>query len=316
MKVAIISSGQDTGGQGYRIVEGFRRHAPEWTVENVNTMRSALGYPEHFEVPMGRRVVIARDMYRAADVVHLRNSLNPYLRWDNGNRKPVILHHHGTMFREAHAKLAGKARQAGAVQLASTMDLVALEPGVAWLPSPYNLDELAALRSEVYQPSEQIRVSHFPTSAKVKSSALFMDAANLPGVELITNVHANRAHFQRWPDVLRQKAASDIHLDQLILGYGNNAVEAWAMGIPVVAGVQDKAVRKRMVETWGRLPFVEATEATIAKVVKKLVESAAMRNEYAEIGLAHVRRWHADAVVVGMLQDIYGAAASDRQVAA
>ena len=62
-------------------------------------------------------------------------------------------------------------------------------------------------------------------------------------------------------DVLALKAQADILFDQVILGYGNNAIEAMGMGIPVIAGVQDDNVRRAMLDRWGSLPWYDATEA-------------------------------------------------------
>jgi hypothetical protein len=109
-------------------------------------------------------------------------------------------------------------------------------------------------------------------------------------------------------DVLALKAQADVLFDQVILGYGNNAIEAMGMGIPVVAGVQDDNVRRAMLDRWGVLPWYEATEATIYDALRRMVESADMRAEYAALGMAHVRRWHDAPVVVGMLSEVYLAA--------
>ena len=60
-----------------------------------------------------------------------------------------------------------------------------------------------------------------------------------------------------------RKGRADVFVDQMILGYGCNAIEAWGMGIPVIAGVDpEKApsiimqtipldTRDRMLQLWG-----------------------------------------------------------------
>jgi glycosyltransferase involved in cell wall biosynthesis len=127
-------------------------------------------------------------------------------------------------------------------------------------------------------------------------------------VELLTNVQGIRVRHMPWADVLAAKARADILFDQVQLGYGNNAIEAWCMGLPVIAGVADWKVRDAMVARFGKLPFYEATEDTIGDALRRVVESADMRAEYAALGMAHVRKWHDAREVVRMLSEVYEAA--------
>jgi hypothetical protein len=314
VKVFIYASGQDTGGQGHRIEDAFRRYT-DWQVDAMSSAPSSLGYPETSVVHGAMRTVAARQLYAGADVVHLRNTLKPWEQFDRGMAKPIVLHFHGTQFREGHGGLSRQAQAVGAVQIVSTLDLALLEPDLTWLPSPYDLADLAAQK----QPrTERIRIAHFPTSARVKSTDAFLAAAGRLAarypIDIVTNVHQGRIRHMQWSEVMAQKATADIYFDQVILGYGNNAIEAWGMGIPVVAGAEDPAVRALMVERFGRLPFVEATEQTIEQALERLIQSEQMRAEYSAIGLAHVQRFHDDRVVVAQLQDIYAAAPPSRIV--
>lgn len=316
MKILVYATGQDTGGQGYRIGQGFARHAPDWQIDVLNNAPSVLAYPEHNPGPPGHRRFRARALYEAADVVHLRNNLDGWRQLDRGQHKPIVLHHHGSLFRTSHGAIARGARTIGAVQIASTIDLSLLEPDVEWLPAPYDLSGLAACRAP--GSGERIRIAHYPTSAKVKSTAAFLAAterlAERYPIEVLTNVERGRVRHMPWADVLAQKGTADIYFDQVQLGYGNNAIEAWGMGVPVVAGVADPTVRAAMTERFGTLPFYEASEATIEWALQRLIESPAMRDEYAQMGLAHVQRYHDDAKVVARLQRIYGSAQPTRAV--
>lgn len=305
MRVLILASGMDTGGQGHRIRDAFATHEPDWQVDSLALMASPFGYPDQYAAIGGiKRRLLAPELYRLADVVHLRNSL--YAMIGRGD-KPVVLHHHGSAFRLNHARLDREAAKVGAVQVASTLDLTLLERDITWCPVPYDLDALPQL-----VPHDGIVVSHFPTNPRIKSSALVKAAAEALPVGFLTNLDskARQARQWRWDDVLAEKARSDIYVDQLILGYGNNAVEAWGMGLPVVAGVRDPAVREVMLDRFGSLPFAEATEATLADVLRRMVESAAMRAEYAARGREHAERWHSGAETVSVLRDAYARAAA------
>jgi hypothetical protein len=311
VKVLIYATGRDTGGQGQRIVDAFARIRPDWTVESI-AYRHPFGYPIRQFASVRERDAVLRRLYAEADVVHLRNNLAGWHQLDRRNGKPTIVHHHGTMFRTFHRRLAQEARAAGIVQAASTLDLTTLEPDVAWLPAPYDLPALEAMRAD-YRKGDRLRVAHFPTNPKVKSSAIVSAAVGALDVEYVHNLARGRVRPMPWADVLAHKAQADIYVDQLRLGYGNNAIEAWAMGVPVVAGVADPTVRALMVERFGRLPFVEASEADLPRVLSKLVKSPAMRAEYAELGQEHVRRWHDGSQTVEILTDLYQRAAQARK---
>jgi hypothetical protein len=316
MRVLLWATGADTGGQGYRIGKAFAEHAPDWRVDVHNNARHPLGYPEQQPLLPGKRLEAIRRLYPLADVVHLRNTLDGWRQLDRGACKPTVLHHHGSLFRTGHGPIAAQARVIGAVQIASTLDLALLEPDVEWLPAPYDLADLAAMRTLIDHGT--IRIAHFPTSAKVKSTDAFMavtaSLAQRYPIEVISNVVRGKVRHMPWSEVLALKATADIYFDQLGLGYGNNAIEAWGMGIPVVAGTTDPKVREAMLARFGRLPFLEATEATLEATLERLIVSRAMREEYAAIGQEHVARFHDDAVVVAHLQGIYSAAPATRPV--
>ncbi len=311
VKVLILATGVDTGGQGYRISEAFRKNEPDWQVDSVNTTRHPFAYTEQHTVGVRERMRLVGRLYQDADVIHLRDHLVGWHKHDAGRKgKPTVLHHHGSFFRKNHGAIANQSRRLGIVEIASTIDLTLLEPNVEWVPSPYDLHQLGLIRAIEYGPSENLRIAHFPTSLTTKQTASFMAAlagiSEKRKVETITNLDARgRAVHMPHVEVLHQKARADIYLDQLVLGYGNASIEAWGMGIPVVAGVADPKVRKAMIERWGELPFVEASEENVAAVLAKLVRSPSMRKEYGERGRAHAQRFHSEASVVDVLKGIY-----------
>jgi len=306
MRVLIFSAGADTGGQGERIRQGFAEHQPDWHVDALALADKYMAYPAQFTGPAHSRVVRARELYDAADVVHLRLTLGAWEKMDRGQGKPVVLHHHGTIFRGNSFAIAQYAQRIGAVQVASTIDLTMLAPGVAWLPAPLDFAPLRALRDSVYKPSDRIRIAHAPTNRNAKhtnvlAAAVKMLAREHPvDLDIIENV--------TWAQCLARKAQADIFYDQLNYGYGNNAVEAWAMGMPVLSGVGNPNVQRAMIVEWGRIPFVEASAATLADQLRALILSRDMRAEYAAIGAEHVERFHSAARVVAQLADIYRSA--------
>lgn len=111
-----------------------------------------------------------------------------------------------------------------------------------------------------------------------------------------------------WQESLARKGRADIFVDQLHLGYGLSAIEAWAMGIPVVAHADDPTVTGRMRAMWGGLPFADGIGS-----LRWLVADAGLRREWGQRGFAHARRYHSQAAVVERLGAIY---AGDAEMAA
>lgn len=293
MRVFIYSAGQDTGGQGSRLKDAFDRFEPSVTARAMARHTSYLKFPVDLEFDRDVR----DEAIANADVLHLMNTLPHSRHWTG---PPIVLHHHGTRFRTGHAVLARQARSMGAIQLVSTVDLALLEPDTSWLPSPFDLTVLAGLRSLGNHP---IRIAHAPTNRSVKGTEMVISAVK----ELMPrySIEFDLIEGVSWSECLRRKGQADIFVDQLILGYGGNAVEAWAMGQPVVAGVVDPNVRAAMVERWGGLPFLEATPATLTDRLEELIVDQSLRDHWAQLGLAFVRRYHDHRVVAHQLAAVY-----------
>lgn len=303
IKAVLFTAQWDTGGQGIRIKQAFDRH-PELKVSarSIHTDTSFFDYPADISTADNAKV---ERLFNEADVLHMRNDLGGLRRLGHG--QPVVLHHHGTRFREHHAQIAEYARNwsSPVVQVASTIDLTILEPDILWLPAPYNLDELSNLRPyHVREQGKPIRIAHAPTNRAVKSTDRIMEA--------IRNLHHNGYNIvfdlierQPWAECLRRKALADIYIDQLNLGYGNNAVEAWGMGIPVVAGIANRTARQAMIDRWGVLPFKEANDVDLEGQLAELIVDAEFRLHWSRLGLGHVRRYHDESKVAAHLADIY-----------
>ena len=223
--------------------------------------------------------------------------------------KRAVLHSHGSYARTN----ASAIRQTRATHISSTLDLELLGLG-QWIPSAYDLDALATYR----EPSDILIIAHAGTWPEGKSTAPFLEACTRLSRELpIRVLHIQNATHA---ECLRLKGTADIYFDQVLTGYGNNAVEAWGMGIPVVAGIEPAEARKRghlipdetpdeMERRWGGFPFLRADEGSIYDALVTLVDPGA-RRYWAERGRAHVRRFHDERVVVRQLEDIYRRAVS------
>lgn len=297
MRILNASHLADTGGNGWRTAMAFSRHAPGWHYRFTCRERNWLRYP--VDLPWKQ----ALDEWRLADVVHVRDGFQSESML-GAPQRPTVIHHHGTQFRLHRDRLLREQRSRRAIGLAATLDLWLMAPDdLVWAPALYDLDSLAALR--VKRNDGVLRIAHAPTNRLVKSTDAFLAAADRLGqqipVEVILIEHTP------WAECVRLKGEADIYFDQVALGYGNNAIEAWAMGIPVIAGAEP-ATLAEMLRRFGKLPFFLATEGTIYDALRHLAEPVA-RDSWGHLGRRHVQRFHSEAAGVAFLQDIYQRAA-------
>lgn len=253
-----------------------------------------------------------RRLAEEADIIHLNNSWKAY-KYLRLRHKPALLHHHGTLFRSNPAPLLHVARQLRFVQAVSTIDLLRYAPDeLTWLPTAYDIDALARLR-EQREPDGRIRVVSAPTNRAWKSTEALEAAVRMLQAEGLP-IDLVLVEGKTWAECMATKSSADIYFDQVILGYGCNAVEAWAMGIPVVAGA-DEWTQAMMRKTFDDLPYYEAHPDTIASALRDLVQSADLRAEYGAKGYAHVRRFHDERPALTRLVELYSRALEHRVVA-
>lgn len=323
MNVFALVNGSDTAGTHYRLAQAFRAHGgPNWTLRTMAASTNYIDYP--IDLPWDQRDLERR--YDAADVIHVSHFLFGHDNYDAGQGKPTVLVHHGLndgatadvfegkdAARRIFAERVAGVRDAGVVQLASTYDLVVYAPELLWSPSAYDLVWLRGLRRAHYWPEQDglrpdgapLRIIHAPTNRAIKGTDLIVAAV----AELGRQGHEFElvlTERQTWAESLVNIARADIAFDQPILGYGCFAIEAMGMGLPVIAGVVDPDVRAGMEKEWGRLPFwhVDPTVASITAALLALANPAA-RQTQADIGRAHVERYHEASQVVARLKPIY-----------
>jgi hypothetical protein len=247
-----------------------------------------------------------RKLASEADVIHLNNSEAAYTRFRL--KKPALLHHHGSLFRSNPKRMLDLASHFRWVQAVSTIDLQQPAPDVLhWLPSAYDIDELEAFgNANRREPDGRVRIVSCPTNRAYKHTDLLiaavmeLQAEGLP-VDLVL------VEGKPWAESLAAKAQADIVFDQLLFGYGCNSIEAWGMGVPVISGA-DEWTLGRMAQEWPAIPFEEANERTLKDVIRAMVTSAELREDAAERGRAHVRKYHDERPALARLAELYAKA--------
>ncbi|HUJ92172.1 MAG TPA: glycosyltransferase [Gaiellaceae bacterium] len=211
-------------------------------------------------------------------------------------RKPSVLHFLGSDIRGRTPDELAWTRRAGA-------RVVGSYDAIRWLPDAVVIPPGIDLRGiEPAPPGDRERpvVVHAPSSRARKGTEHVAAACERLGVELeIVEGLDHREAFERYRD-------ADVVVDQLNAGwYGVFAIEAMALGKPVVTFLHDEAVRRTEEAFAVELPIVSATKDTLADVLRPLVESPDERRRVGAASRAYVERVHDADAVAARLVDLY-----------
>ncbi|MHB8471085.1 MAG: glycosyltransferase family protein, partial [Gaiellaceae bacterium] len=188
--------------------------------------------------------------------------------------KKSVMHFLGSDIRGKPAPELEWSRRAGA-------RIVGSYDAARWVPDAHVIPpgiDIAAIEPSPAPVRERPLVVHAPSSRAKKGTEHVIAACEGLDVELeLIEGLDHREAFERY-------RAADIVVDQLHAGwYGVFAIEAMALGKPVVTFLHEEAVR-RTEEAFGvRVPIVQATKETLAGVVGVL---AASPRERARLGAA------------------------------
>ena len=153
-----------------------------------------------------------------------------------------------------------------------------------WLPGsrflPYASVDLRAVTPRAHAPqSDTIRVAHAPSNREVKGTAHVVRAVERLREEGLA-VELDLIDGVSRDVVLDRVSAADVVVDQLMLGwYGGFAVEAMALGKPVLANIHERSPGENPFGV--ELPIVRASPETLADRLRELI---ADRDQIARLG--------------------------------
>ena len=211
-------------------------------------------------------------------------------------RKKSVMHYLGSDIRGKTPEQLAYGRLADA-QIVGSYDAVRWVPEAEVIPPGVDLG-----RIDPAPPADRERplIVHAPSSRRRKGTEHVLAAVEGldADLELVEGLHHDDA-FERY-------RAADIVVDQLNAGwYGLFAIEAMALGKPVVTFLHEEAVR-RTGEAFGtRVPIVSATAGTLREALRPLVADAARRRELGAASRAYVERVHDVERVADRLLDLY-----------
>jgi glycosyltransferase involved in cell wall biosynthesis len=172
-----------------------------------------------------------------------------------------------------------------------------------WVPEaeviPPGID-LGAWRPEPPRERERPLIVHAPSSRRRKGTEHVIAAAEGldADLEIVEGLHHDEAS--------ERLRAADVVVDQLNAGWhGLLAIEAMALGKPVVGYLHDEAVRASEEAFGVRVPIVNATKETLRDRLEPLVASREERVRLGAASRAYVGRVHDIEKVADRLLALY-----------
>jgi glycosyltransferase involved in cell wall biosynthesis len=211
-------------------------------------------------------------------------------------RKKSVMHYLGSDIRGKSPEQLAYGKKADA-EVVGSYDAIRWVPEAEVIPPGVDLSQI-----EPAPPSDRTRplILHAPSSRRRKGSEHVIAAVEGldADLELVEGLRHNEA-FERY-------RAADIVVDQLNAGwYGLFAIEAMALGKPVVTFLHEEAVRRTEEATGTRVPIVSATADTLREALRPLVSDAARRREFGAASRAYVERVHDIETVADRLLALY-----------
>jgi Glycosyl transferases group 1 len=174
---------------------------------------------------------------------------------------------------------------------------------IRWVPDADVIPPGIDLKRYVPSPGraeQRPLVVHAP-SRKASKGTEFVEAAcaQLP-------VDLDVVHGVTHDEAVERYRRADIVVDQLNAGwYGIFAIEAMALGKPVVTFLHDEAVRRTEKAFGVPVPIANATKETLLDVLRPLVEDESERRRRGEQSRAYVEAVHDDEKIADRLLALY-----------
>jgi hypothetical protein len=293
--VFIISEGDDVGGVAIALQRAFERVNPTgWTLRSMRGSNNYIDYP----VDMSWDLDTFHQMWEWADIIHAMEKVQNLLYYHNPIDKPILVHHHGSIYRDNWQSFKLSVDKYNYPQIASTIDLTEFDPRVEWVPNPIDIAWMRHIKDQ-YAPFAVVPTYiHSPTQRWAKHSDQFdkwFRALRIP---------LKATDWQPWSTSLAERAKYDVYVDQLGWGYGLAGLESMAMGMPVLGGMLSSSFGKtRLLERLGYLPFWDV-EAGIEKI-SEFNDSRVIQRTIADQGNQYVTDFHSQRRVVAKMIDVY-----------
>ena len=198
-------------------------------------------------------------------------------------RKKSVFHYLGSDIR-------GKTPEQLAYGKRADAEIVGSFDALRWVPEAHVVPPGLDLREfDPQPPSDNPRplVVHAPSNREKKGTRYVIEACEQLPVEL--DIVEGVPH----EEARARYARADIVVDQLNAGWhGVFALEAMALGKPVVTYLKPEIVDRSAAGFGVRIPIVPATKETLVDALRPLVESPALRREVGAASRTYVEQVH------------------------
>ena len=212
-------------------------------------------------------------------------------------RRRSVLHFLGSDIR-------GKAPEQLAYARGADARIVGSYDALRWVPDAHVVPPGLDLREYTPVPSEDRRrpiVLHAPSSRRRKGTEHVIAACE--GLDVDLDIVEGLRH----DEALRHYERADIVVDQLNAGwYGIFALEAMALGKPVLGYLREEAVRETKRALGAEVPIVPVTKETLHERIAELAASADERRRIGASSRAYVQHVHDADKGADRLIAIYG----------
>jgi glycosyltransferase involved in cell wall biosynthesis len=257
---------------------GRLHHEADWSIERKGPL----------PVKLAQQLAAFARLAPRTDIFHFYFGLTlipkraqfPLLR---ALRKKSVFHYLGSDIR-------GKSRAELAFGKRADAEIVGSYDAIRWVPEAHVIPPGLDLREFTPRaPSDNPRplVVHAPSNREKKGTQHVIDAcARLPvELDIVEGVPHEEARARY--------ARADIVVDQLNAGWhGVFALEAMALGKPVVTHLKPDVVEKSAAGFGVRVPIVAATAETLVDALRPLVDDPARRRELGAESRAYVEQVH------------------------
>ncbi len=157
------------------------------------------------------------------------------------------------------------------------------------IPYARDLKKILAIKTETHK--SKVVIFHSPTATAVKGSEYILTAVrNLK--KKYRNLEFRMPLNLKNEDLLSEMAKADIVIDQLLVGwYGGQAVEAMALGKPVICYIHQPYYQ--LVPFAKEIPVINSNIWTLEKDLSILIENQVLREKLGKEGIAFVKKYHA-----------------------
>jgi len=290
----LILADWDHSGAGNALMQAINTHT-EHEARQVAYKSSYLDYPVDTLQPT---LAELRELWHWADVVNIHDDSDKLMPWPREDRT-LITTYHGTTYRNRWMYYNDFDRSRQRISTALNLDLSMYGP--RWVGRA--VPDLMHLKDS--ERNGTFRVAHAPTNRFIKSTAQVISACeDLDGVELVLIENASNA------ECIRLKAGCDLLLEEFQLGYGTNAMECWAMGIPVLAHAIPH-IEHYMNIRLDELPYVDTPLADLRQRIVQMRDDAGMYADGVRRGAYYWQKYHEPATVANQFIELCNEAIGD-----